>query len=158
MGDRFPLCLERKGPLDRSQSKLQRNAISRQPGTHVNPALQRGKSTSHGAMPEKPVHKGSYPDTKILYSAVQLSIEPKLHLHMVFIHVLHTDPFLNFNLSLRVSLVQPSCVQLSYRQRHLASFTWCHFQLAFHSHQPLEKLTSSPWQIAQSFLFPMPTF
>lgn len=42
---------------------------------------------------------------------------------VVFIDILHTDPFLNFNLALKVlvALIQPSYLHLSHGQRQFAS-------------------------------------
>lgn len=75
---------------------------------------------------------------------------------VVFIHILHTDPFLNFNLSLKVlvSLIKPSYCHLRHGQRQLACFTWCHSHLSLHSHRPSERLMGQP--LANCSILPLP--
>lgn len=78
---------------------------------------------------------------------------------VVFIDILHTDPFLNFNLSLKVlvALIQPSYLHRSHGQRQFASLDVILIYLCIPI-SPQKGSWGSPWQIAQSFLFLMPTF
>lgn len=133
MGDRSPLCLEKKGPLDRSQSQLKKkwyNKTARNTCkywfTDREKQLQQcdhWKALTQGGLSW---HK----DTFLISSAkpwthIILALVP-----VVIIHILHADPFLNFNLSLKaiVSLIQPSYVQFSYGKDsfllHLMSFSF----------------------------------
>lgn len=155
MGEKFPLCLERNGALDRrlSQSKNDK----RRQWTLI--LIVQKKRTEQSLKTPTQGKSYWYKDALLVSLTMPRTQIILTLLPVVFIDILHTDPFLNFNLSLKVlvGLIQPSYLHLSHGQRQLASLDVILIYLCIPI-SPQKGSWGSPWQIAQSFLFLMPTF